>query len=71
MWELSQCDSVDLVSQPGWLLKKFEDEIERKKKDEIQNNKKKTRGLNMSRKEYVSLSWISFHESDVSCHRIC
>jgi hypothetical protein len=25
----------------------------------------------MSRKEYVSLSWISFHESDVSCHRIC
>jgi hypothetical protein len=38
------------------LLKKFEDEIERKKKDEIQNNKKKTRGLNMSRKEYVSLS---------------
>jgi hypothetical protein len=30
----------------------------REKKDEIQNNKKKkkTRGLNMSRKEYVSLS---------------
>jgi hypothetical protein len=27
------------------LLKKFEDEIEREKKDEIQNNKKKNKGI--------------------------